>query len=96
MERTQSREGGGVRLGMAVKGAVHAGESSGLEIRGQEESQVQEDPEEKEGGKMGGKRRLGALIERSDFFPAASQPGKHFHPYFTCMQISERPLPIAN
>lgn len=41
LERTDSRDTGGVRLGATVKGAVHAGESLGLETRGQEESRLQ-------------------------------------------------------
>lgn len=96
MERTESRGGSGVGLGTAVKGAAHVGESSGLETRGQEESQLQQDPEERERGKMEEKWSLGALIEKPDFVSAPSQAGKHFHPYFACVQISERPLLMAN
>jgi len=45
---------------------------------------------------MGEKWRSGALTEKAEFVPAPSQPGKLFHPYFACMQISERSVLITN
>lgn len=93
MERTECRAGRGVGLGMAVKGAEHAGGISGLGIRGQKESHLQDNPEEREGRKMGGKMEAWS-IDRN--VPAPSQPEKHFHPGFACVQISERPLLITN
>lgn len=48
----------------------------------------------KERGEKWGEKMEAWSIDRN--VPAPSQPEKHFHPGFACVQISERPLLITN